>query len=360
MIPIILAGGSGTRFWPLSRRSEPKQLLSILGDGRTMIQATLERLTPLAQGDNPVQIVCSAALLEPTKNALFSDQQVEFIVEPAPRNTAPAIALAAAKAEIQFGDEPLAIFPADHFIANQEGFESCLRFASERAAAAPAIITLGIPPTRPETGYGYIRCKTAFSLSQQTPSSFPVDAFVEKPDRERALRYLQEGRFLWNSGIFVFRPSTLWAEFQRQDPGGWAAIDALRRAVQEDNQAAIEQAFQAINPTSIDYAVMEGAAQVEVIPALFQWSDVGHWDSLGEVLPADSAGNVVQANALVEDSTGCVIIARDSERLIAALGLEDLVIVDTKDALLVLPRSKAQEVRRIVDLLKAQDRTDLL
>lgn len=360
MIPIILAGGSGTRFWPLSRRSEPKQLLSILGDGRTMIQATLERLSPLADPDSPVQIICSAELLERTKSALIEEQQVEFIVEPAPRNTAPAIILATARAEAQFGDEPVAIFPADHFVAGQEGFENCLRFASKRAATAPAIITLGIPPTRPETGYGYIRGKTAFSLSEQAPSSFPVDAFVEKPDREHALRYLQEGRYLWNSGIFVFRPSTLWAEFQRQEPDGWPAIKALRRAVQKGDQEAMEQAFRALNPTSIDYAVMEGAAQVEVIPALFQWSDVGHWDSLGEVLPADAAGNVVQAKAIVEDSTGCVIIARDSERLIAALGLEDLVIVDTKDALLVLPRSKAQEVRRIVDLLKAQDRTDLL
>lgn len=360
MIPIILAGGSGTRFWPLSRRSQPKQLLSILGDGQTMIQTTLKRLTPLASQGVPVQIVCSAELVEPTERALSKPHSADFIIEPAPRNTAPAITLATAVVEARFGDEPIAFFPADHFVAGQDEFESCLRLAATRAASAPAIITLGVPPTRPETGYGYIRCKTIPSLAEQTPTSLPVEAFEEKPTHERARRFLQERRYLWNSGIFVFRPSTLWAEFERQDPIGWPAVEALRRAVQANDQPDIARKFQKISPKSIDYAIMEGAAQVEVIPVRFQWSDVGHWDSLSEVLPCDDAGNVVEADAIVKDSQGCVIISRGGGRLIAALGLKELVIVDTKDALLILPRNQAQKVRTIVDLLKEQDRPDLL
>lgn len=362
MIPIILAGGSGTRFWPLSRRDEPKQLLSLFGDGRTMIQATADRLRPLAGEDQPIYVVCRPDLVEPTQQAMADAEGLTFIEEPAARDTAPAIALATAVAEARYGDEPLAFFPADHFIAGQKSFGRCLQFAAERARQG-AIITLGIPPTRPETGYGYIECEAPVAEFDAQLRCEPVKAFVEKPDRPRALQYLEAERYLWNSGIFVFLPSTLWRELQTQQAPMWDQIKRIRQALkdgQSPQDQAVTEAFMAMESISIDYAVMEKAAQVEVIPALFRWSDVGHWAALDEVMDGDDAGNVIEANVLIDDVHNSVIFSEDRQRLIAASGLRNMVIVDTPDALLVIPRNRAQNVRDVVRRLKERDFDKLL
>ena len=361
MIPVILAGGSGTRFWPLSRREKPKQFLELFGDDRAMIEATVDRLVGLGEADHPVQIVCRSELVEPMSAILGDSRSVRFIEEPAARNTAPAIAFAAAKVEAHYGDEPLAFFPADHFVSGQPAFEKCLKFAAEQARDE-AIITLGIPPTRPETGYGYIECMEPIDDLGAELRAEPVVRFVEKPDRQRALKYLDEGRFLWNSGIFVFRPSVLWSELQWQQPQMWKEVDRIRTALDasDDRGDEVADAFSQMESISIDYAVMEGAERVEVIPALFRWSDVGHWAALDEVFETDDAGNVVDADVILDEVRDSVIFSHESDRLIAASGLENMVIVDTADALLVIPRERAQKVRDIVASLKQRSREELL
>ena len=362
--PIILAGGSGTRFWPLSRRDRPKQLLSVLGDDqRSMIETTVDRLLPLA-GDNPtIHIVCRPDLVPPTRALLGDQRPIRFIEEPSARDTAPAIVLACAHAEAQRGDLPVAFFPADHFIAGQSAFEKCLQLAANRANQG-SIVTLGVPPTHPETGYGYIETTASIDDSSAAPTSFPVASFVEKPDHSRALQYLHSGRHLWNCGIFVLRPSSLWREFRRQHPEQWPAIQTLRNALAQPHPSddAISDAFHALKPLSIDYAIMEQASDVEVIAVDFRWSDVGHWDALDDVLPTDSDGNVVDAeDTLLDDVSRSVIVSRgDRQRLIAASGLSNLVIVDTDDALLITPRDRAQKVRELVAKLRASKRDDLL
>lgn len=365
MIPIVLAGGSGTRFWPLSRRQRPKQLLALLGDDRPMIQVTVDRLQPLTNGDQPVYIVCRPGLVDQTRRALDDQQSVEFITEPAARNTAPAIALACAHIENHYGDVPVGLFPADHFVGDQRGFEQCLEVAETRADDG-AIITLGVMPNRPETGYGYIETATAPTASTDRPQALDVRAFVEKPDRQRAVEYLASGRYLWNAGIFVCTPSSLWREFRRQRPDMWNSIDAIRDALTAgadgvESSSAIGAAFRDMESISIDYAVMESADDVEVIPALFQWSDVGHWGALDEVLETDDDGNVVDGDAILDDVHGSVVISTaDDGRTIAASSLDDVVIVDTDDAVLVVPKERAQKVRDIIAELRRRKRDDLL
>ncbi len=360
MIPVILAGGSGTRFWPLSRREHPKQFLSVLGDDRTLIETTCDRLRPLSGDERPLRIVCRPDLVAPTKKLLSSASGVSFIEEPEARNTAPAIALATARVESRHGDEPVAFFPADHFIGDSQSFLDCMHFAAERARDG-AIITLGIAPTRPETGYGYIECAELPANRLTKPQACRVERFVEKPDHQRALEYLNSGRFLWNAGIFAFRPSTLWAEFKRQRPAMWKSIDEMRRALADDEaDDRLAAHFRKLESISIDYAIMEQARRVEVVPALFRWSDVGHWASLNEVVDTDESGNFVAADALLDEVSDSVVLSDDGTRLIAASGLQQMVIVDTEDALLVIPKKRAQRVRELVDELKRRNRDDLL
>ncbi len=363
LTPIILAGGSGTRFWPLSRRQRPKQLLSVLGDQRSLIETTVERLLPLSDNSRPVRIVCRSSLVPPTRALLDDGWPIEFIEEPAARDTAPAIILACAHAEAHHGDLPIAFFPADHFIAGQQAFQDCLKAAAHRAQQG-SIVTLGVPPTHPETGYGYIETSEPIDAQPSEPTPLPVASFVEKPDHGRALNYLHSGRHLWNCGIFILTPSALWRELQRQHPKHWSTVEQLRVALQQSppDAPAITSTFQQLPCLSIDYAIMEQATSVDVIPANFRWSDVGHWDALDEVLPTDTDGNVVDAHdTLLDDVSRSVIISRgDHQRLIAASGLSNLVIVDTDDALLITPRDRAQKVRELVAQLRAADRKNLI
>ena len=360
MIPVVLAGGKGTRFWPLSRKQRPKQFLSVLGDGRSLIQTTVDRVAPLCSRGVPLRIVCRPDLVEPLDEILEGPTPIAFVQEPQARNTAPAIALGALHAEAAHGDEPVAFFPADHFVSDNAAFRRCLQFAAQRARDG-AIVTLGIAPNRPETGYGYIESSRALSAHHGELQAYPVEAFVEKPDHQTALAYLESGRFMWNAGIFVLRPSTLWREFRRQQPAMMEILDAMRRKLQNPDIACsdLQDLFGQLESISIDYAVMEGALDVEVVPALFRWSDVGHWGSLQEVHEIDPRGNVVQADALLDAVDDSVILST-TNRLIAVSGVHDLVVVDTDDALLVIPRERAQRVRHLVAELERRGQEDLL
>lgn len=361
MLAFILAGGSGTRFWPLSRGDRPKQLVRLWGE-ETMIEATASRLKPHV-GDDGVFVVCGSDLVEPIDRELEIGGE-HFVVEPAARNTLPAIALAALEVMDRSDDEPFGIFPADHFIGDTDAFRSCLAEA-EAAARDGHIATIGIGPTRPETGYGYIHFEgdddAALGATAGGPSPRPVRAFVEKPDREVAERYLRSGDYLWNAGMFVMTPSTLFEEMERQLPEMYEAMMELKAAYgSEDYPELLAETFEELQSISIDYGIMENAEDVVVVPANFRWSDVGHWGALEEVRPTDPEGNVVDADALLDNVSESVIFSEGTGRLIAGIDLDDMVVVDTDDAVLVMPKSSAQKVRDVVDRLRDEERDDVL
>jgi mannose-1-phosphate guanylyltransferase len=354
MIGVVLAGGSGTRFWPLSRKQRPKQLIS-LWDDTPMIAATVDRLESISSRDKTF-VVLGEHLVEATREVL---PDIDFVVEPSAKNTAPAIGLAAVYALERFGDEPMGVFPADHFIGGIHKFRMCLNLAKAKAKDGH-IVTLGVEPDRPETGYGYIHYEPPVAGQHQT-SARPVHEFVEKPTREVAEQYLESGEYVWNSGMFVFKPSTLLSEMERQLPEMYQAMVVIREAIGTDTeQEVIKEQFSKLESVSIDYGIMEGAEDVVVIPAAFDWSDVGHWAAVDQVRDTDSKGNVVDADALLIDVKDSVIYSEGTDRLIAACGVEGLVIVDTPDALLVIPKERAQDVKAVVKGLKDTFRDDLL
>lgn len=355
---IILAGGSGTRFWPVSRRERPKQLVELWGD-QTMIEATVDRLRT-ASPEGRVVVVCGDHLTDPTREALAGVSDVDFLVEPEARDTLPAIVLAAIQVLETDGDVPTGVFPADHYVGDTDAFAECVA-AAEREADAGHIVTMGIEPTRPETGYGYIHFDDQTTITGEGLDAHPVEAFVEKPDREVAERYLASGDYLWNSGIFCFKPSVLLGEVERQLPEMYEQVERIREAWDGgDRDEVIEEAFGEMQAISIDYGVMEEAEDVVVVPATYSWSDVGHWAAVDEVRDTDEQGNVVEADAELIDTTESVVYSEDTDRLLAAIDLDEMIVVDTDDALLVAPKSSAQKVRDLVDRLEDKGRDDLL
>lgn len=356
MIAVILAGGSGTRFWPLSRKDRPKQLVRLFGQ-RVMIAQTFERLARVVSQEN-VYIVCGEHLVERILDAIPELDSEHLIVEPSARNTAPAILLASAVIEARHGaDVPVGIFPSDHFIGKPELFASTVEAASQVARREDAIVTLGISPTRPETGYGYILRDVEEDPDEH--GSSPVDAFVEKPNVEKALEYLSHGHYFWNAGMFFFRPMTMKGEFKRQEPLFYEVYNDLVHAYEQGAFAdVLPQRFEQLEKISIDYAIMEGAQEVRVVPSLFPWSDVGHWAALDEVCDANDEGNVIEAERVsLHDVKDSIFYSEEgSQRRIAAVGLDGMVVVDTRDAVLVMPKDRAQDVRAIVDMLPDDER----
>lgn len=354
MIAVILAGGAGTRFWPLSQPLRPKQLIRLWGD-RVMIGQTVERLAPIIPPER-VLVVCGPHLLAPMRQALPELEASSFVVEPEPRNTAPAIALAAAHVRQRFGpDEVIGVFPSDHYIGDEAAFRRTVERAASRAREG-AIVTIGVAPTRPETGYGYIRRGEPL---EQEEGAWRVAAFEEKPDAARALEYVRAGEHDWNAGMFFFTPEVLLSELERQMPETAAAIAQIEQAVGTPSLDRVTaEAFGRTEATSIDYGVMEGARRVEVVRASFPWSDVGHWAALPEVRPTDEDGNVVEADALLHQVRDSILYST-TDRVVAAASVEGLVIVDTPEALLVIPRERAQQVRQLVDLWRERRSADL-
>ncbi len=355
MHAIIMAGGAGTRFWPASRRHRPKQLLTLWGE--PMITRTARGLAPVIPYANQ-WIITAEHLAAPIEEAVPGIDAARVIAEPVGRNTAPCVGLAAMILEETAGDTIFGVFPADHVITDLAAWEQCLRDAYEEAESG-AIVTLGILPTRPETGYGYICVASGEDTSAGTPCD--VERFVEKPDLATAERYLASGRYLWNGGIFITRTSTMLAEIKRQMPELYAGLQELRAAWATPRW---EEAFARIYPTlpavSVDYGVMEGAEVVRVVPVDIGWSDVGHWGALEETIPADAAGNVCIGDVLAIDAQRNVLVdAEGSGKLLVALGVDDLVIVDTPDALLVCPRDRVQDVRKVVAHLSDAGREEL-
>lgn len=316
-----------------------------------MITETVRRFTGLVPLEQ-ILIVTSEALAEAVAEAVPDLPRENILLEPVGRNTAPCIGLAAVTVRDRIGrtDEVLGVFPADHFIRDVSAFHDAVRTAVTEAESG-AIVTLGIEPTKPETGYGYIRAGETLGGGVRH-----ADAFVEKPTLDRALEYLTDGNYLWNSGMFAFRIDTILGEFERQLPELAAQLEELAPAVQQGDEERIAAVYDAITAVSIDYGVMESADNVRVLPVSFGWSDVGHWDALPSVAETDGQGNVTMGDVVAVDCHDSVLMGHD-DRVLAAVGLDHIVVVDTEDAILVAVRDRVQEVRAIVDALKNRDGT---
>lgn len=349
--PVILAGGSGTRLWPLSRQLYPKQFLPLLSQ-KTMFQMTLERLEGIKH-NNPI-VVCSKEhrflVAEQLRQIGIDDAAI--LLEPVGKNTAPAIALAALYAIDKAPDAVLLVMPSDHYIATPELFHKALDKAL-KAANTGQLVTFGVVPVKPETGYGYI--KRGPNIDDEV---FKVERFVEKPDKKTAEMYLEEGTYYWNSGMFVFKAKTYLNELKKLEPG---IYDCCQKAFQGAKQdldflRIDEAAFIRCPANSIDYAVMEKTQNAAVVPMDAGWSDIGSWTALWETCPKDKEENCLKGDIISKDTHRCFI--RSEGRLIATIGIKDLIIIDTKDALLVADKNKTQDVKEIVETLKQQKREE--
>lgn len=361
MIPIILSGGSGTRLWPLSRGLFPKQFLPLVGNA-SMLQSTLARLDGIAQCGQAL-IVCNEEHRFIVAEQLRQCQATvsNILLEPVGRNTAPAIAAAALTA-MQDGKDPLLlVLAADHVITDVDAFQRAVELA-RTAAETGSLVTFGIVPTSPETGYGYIETSDneKWGLANGVPKgAHPVSRFVEKPDLETAQEYVVSGRYLWNSGMFLFRASVLIEELGKCAP---QIVDACRSALAGaradlDFLRLDPAAFAASPEDSIDYAVMEQTEKAVVVPLSAGWSDVGSWNTLWEVSEKNADGNVLKGDVLAVNSQNSYLHSANG-RLVAAVGINDLVVVDTDDAVMVAHKGQVQQVKQVVDMLKASGRKE--
>lgn len=345
--PVILAGGRGERFWPLSRRNRPKQLLPLLSD-HSMLSDTVDRLSGLAR-PRDMFVITAGDLVGAVREAAPQIPHHHVVGEPVGRNTAPAIALAAWWLR-EAGDDAVAVvLPSDHRIEPAERYRAELEAAAWIALERRAIVTFGIPPTRPETGYGYIEVGDPIEPGS---SVHTVAAFREKPDAATAARYLSGGRHLWNAGIFVFSPAVMLEEIHEHAPEIAALLPTLTERLGDWTEQALERYYASAPSISIDYAVMEKSRRALVARAGFAWDDLGSWAALAEGTARDPRGNVARGRAVLIDSDGVVAFADGG--MIAALGVKDLVIVRTSDATLVVSRDRVQDVRAVVERLKGE------
>jgi mannose-1-phosphate guanylyltransferase len=353
---VIMAGGSGTRFWPASRSLRPKQLLPLTSD-RTLLRMTLDRILPLVPAER-IWVVTTAATATATRDLVDDLAPEHVLAEPAGRDTAACVAYAARVALHHDPEAHCLVFPADHSIADEERFRSAMAAGAAWVAARGGLLTFGIEPTRPETGFGYLEVGPRLGAEEGWPVH-RLSRFVEKPDRATAEDYLTRGGFLWNSGMFAWRATDLLAEVRRQIPLLFEGIAAIGDSLgTRDERATLDEVYPRLPRTSVDFGIMEAARECWTVPVDFGWSDVGSWPALAEVVAADEHGNVGHGRVVALDAEGNVLVGDGP--VLAALGIRDLVVVATPDAVLVAPRQEAQRVKEVVAAIGDRGWDDVL
>lgn len=354
MYAIIMAGGEGKRFWPMSRKDKPKQFLSLIG-GRSMIRRTVDRILPLIPIDN-VLVVTLEQYADETLTHIPELPKDNLILEPEGKNTAPAIALGTLKIKKRNPDAVTVVFPADHAIGNEDTFREVLVFAHKVANTRLKdddfpLVTLGVKPIRPETGYGYIKEGEVVKSSKKYEVK-RVANFTEKPDLKTASGFFEDGRYYWNSGIFVWKASSILREFSRFLPVWRECFDNIFHNLgsPRENEAVLEFYGQ-IDGGPIDKLILEKSKNTLVIPVDFSWSDIGNWQTLDEFLRTNSEENVSYGEVINIDSSSCLVYG-GGKKLIALVGVKDLVVVDTEDAILILEKHRDQDVRKVVEILE--------
>ena len=351
---LIMAGGRRERFWPRSRQNMPKQFLSLTDDGKTMIQLTVERILPLVNMED-IFIVTNRSYKDLVREQLPDLPDENILCEPVGKNTAPCIGLGAVHIAKKYGDAVMMVLPSDHLIKYTSLFLNTLSDACEVAEQGGNLVTLGIAPDCPETGYGYIK----FQPEQTLGRAFAVERFVEKPDLETAKAYLASEQYLWNSGMFIWKTSTILKNLQTYLPETYRGLYKIGEAIGKPmEEQVLEREFQAFEAESIDYGVMEKAKNIYILSGAFGWDDVGSWLAVGRIKRSNELGNVVNGNVVTVDTRNTTI--QGSEKLIAAVGLEDMIVVDSEDALLICEKDHAGDIKKVLENLKICNRTEYL
>ena len=351
---LIMAGGRGERFWPKSRKSLPKQFLSLTDDGKTMIQLTVERILPLVNLED-IYIATNRDYKALVQEQLPGLPEENILCEPVGKNTAPCIGLGAVHMAKKYEDAIMMVLPSDHLIKYNKIFTNTLSDACDVAEQGENLVTLGITPDCPETGYGYIK----FIPDQTLGRAFAVERFVEKPDLETAKAYLATEQYLWNSGMFIWKVSTILKNLETYLPEMYQGLCKIGSAIgTEDEQKVLEEEFHAFKSESIDYGIMEKAKNIYILSGSFGWDDVGSWLAVGRIKKSNEFGNVITGNAVTVDTRNTII--QGGDKLIATVGLENMIVVDTEDALLICEKDHASDIKKILENLRICNRNEYL
>lgn len=353
---VIMAGGVGTRFWPKSRSSNPKQFINLFGE-ESMIRQTVERLDGLVPPDR-LMVVTNRDYVEKVKDQVPGIDPSNVIGEPVGRNTAPCIASAAALLHRRDPESVMLILPADHRITEIENFQSVIHTAVDTARKTDGLVTIGIEPNRPETGYGYIRREESPEEDHNGKPVYRVKEFTEKPNRERAEQFLKSGYHLWNSGMFIWKTGAILDAFQKYLPEIYKETETLRRG--EADTQAIEKFYHACPSVSIDYGILEKAETVYVVPGAFDWNDVGSWRAVHELSRKDEKGNAsIRSDSIFLEATGNLVWAESGKKVVLS-GVDHLGVIETEDAILIVDLDKAQTVKKVVEQLRESGDSDHL
>lgn len=351
---LIMAGGKGERFWPRSRKNNPKQFLCLTGDGKTMIQQTVERISSLVDIED-IYIATNKAYKPLVMEQLPELPEANILCEPVGRNTAPCIGLGAVHIRKKYGDAVMMVLPSDHVIKYTSMFTDVLKDAIKVAEKEKNLVTLGITPNAPETGYGYIK----FNPVVKSGTAFAVDRFVEKPDLATAKEYLESEEYMWNSGMFVWKISTILGSMEKHLPKIYEGLLKIEASIgKDDEESVLDTTFETMPSESVDYGILEKEKNIYVLPGTFGWDDVGSWLSVERLKAVNDLGNVVEGNAMTVNVKNCII--EGSDKLIACVGLRDLVVVDTPDATLICAKDSTADIKKITENLRICNRDQYL
>ncbi len=348
-VAVIMAGGRGERFWPYSRQERPKQFISLTEDGRTLIRCTVDRIKPLVQPED-IYIVTGGQFIGTVHEQLPEIPLRNILCEPQGRNTAPCIGFAAEVIKKRYEDAVMLVLPSDHLLRDELIYVDHLRRCADTAARSGCLMTLGITPTYPETGYGYIQYGEQYT-EHGAAGIYNVKRFVEKPNLKTATEYLAHGNYLWNSGMFVFAASSILAHFERLLPEHYAELCRIGEAVDTPRfDVVLAESFERMKPVSIDYGIMEKSDDILTMPGSFGWDDVGNWNAIARIRVPDDNGNVSSGDVLCEDTENCILMA--GKKPMITLGLSNIVAVDCDDVIFLCDRGSTQDIKKVIETMK--------